>query len=684
MTKATFLLLSLSVEVASRPAYRDEIPNGYNIPGVDAAGHTRSSGGGPRNSFGEDFDANGRTWTVALCETDSDGDGLTNGQELGDPDCVWSKGDTPKFTAGITHPGSAEDASAAVDSCSAWTDPGTTTDVELTFPNYAVPGRGTVYGKLAFNVADLFASQQGAAPEVDLFALRFEPIVDSPDVVHHMLLYRCDSEPSSFVGSVSDGGKMPCTDLRYGWAVGGKDFCLPEDVGIRFSKDRADSWHVLEIHYDNPKLENNIKDSSGVRMLVTSTASASQNLDAAAFLWMGARIRDIAIPAGRSAFHISADCVFNDLPDEGVTGFAFGLHGHTLARALWTTVRTKDGTYLHDAGCQSTYDFDLQELLFLPEPFTVTKDMVLSAHCVYDSTGRTTTTRGGDETNDEMCITFLLYYPEQPSIRKCLPSPTVEPSGSGKASDVHTCCPKVDGRATCTEAGTNRSRPPVVMIAHAGLMTLAFGYLMPAGTLVALLRVKMPRRWLALHRGLQTVAAATIAVGAATGVFQSGSHLFYDHHWIGAGLTAAALAQAIGGYLRPHKVGDGETSGRAGRARKIWVWSHRITGALLSIVGFVNLWRGGVLAAYLYPQPRRATRLLLTYLALVVAGGGALAAVAVWAITMRCRCRHGEMGWAPEEPKPSAELKAMVPKPALTTMTDGTAAEAELRSRLPP
>ena len=44
-------------------------------------------------------------WTKELCEEDSDGDGLTNGQELGDPDCVLMAGDTPARSTGISHPG---------------------------------------------------------------------------------------------------------------------------------------------------------------------------------------------------------------------------------------------------------------------------------------------------------------------------------------------------------------------------------------------------------------------------------------------------------------------------------------------------------------------------------------------------------------------------------------------------
>ena len=44
-------------------------------------------------------------WNAALCRKDSDGDGLTNGQELGDPDCVWTKGQLPQRITDITHPG---------------------------------------------------------------------------------------------------------------------------------------------------------------------------------------------------------------------------------------------------------------------------------------------------------------------------------------------------------------------------------------------------------------------------------------------------------------------------------------------------------------------------------------------------------------------------------------------------
>ena len=44
-------------------------------------------------------------WDYCLCTHDSDGDGMTNGEELGDPNCVWSLGDLPEFLEAPSHPG---------------------------------------------------------------------------------------------------------------------------------------------------------------------------------------------------------------------------------------------------------------------------------------------------------------------------------------------------------------------------------------------------------------------------------------------------------------------------------------------------------------------------------------------------------------------------------------------------
>lgn len=62
------------------------------------------SGGGATNAYGAAFKAAGKQWTLSLCCADTDGDGYTNGVELGDPCCTWTTGKTPQRTADISHP----------------------------------------------------------------------------------------------------------------------------------------------------------------------------------------------------------------------------------------------------------------------------------------------------------------------------------------------------------------------------------------------------------------------------------------------------------------------------------------------------------------------------------------------------------------------------------------------------
>lgn len=97
---ATFL----SATVA-HPAYRDLFPNGFNVPFNSAPGHVnRAVGGGAQSVFGKDFRLAGYKWTKELCQLDSDGDGQTNGFELGDPCCIWKIGDEPLRTFDLGDP----------------------------------------------------------------------------------------------------------------------------------------------------------------------------------------------------------------------------------------------------------------------------------------------------------------------------------------------------------------------------------------------------------------------------------------------------------------------------------------------------------------------------------------------------------------------------------------------------
>ena len=88
-------LATLSIQEASAYANRvDDIPN--NQWRCELC-HVSPMGAGPRTNFGEDVfmfarDGIDAKWEE-VCDKDSDGDGATNGAELGDPDCAWRVGD---------------------------------------------------------------------------------------------------------------------------------------------------------------------------------------------------------------------------------------------------------------------------------------------------------------------------------------------------------------------------------------------------------------------------------------------------------------------------------------------------------------------------------------------------------------------------------------------------------------
>lgn len=96
------LLLSsiLSTSADARSSRLRQVPNGISLGCV--ACHVSSGGGGPRNAFGLQIEADFLSqagfsgvvlWGPELAALDADGDGATNGEELGDPDGTWQQGD---------------------------------------------------------------------------------------------------------------------------------------------------------------------------------------------------------------------------------------------------------------------------------------------------------------------------------------------------------------------------------------------------------------------------------------------------------------------------------------------------------------------------------------------------------------------------------------------------------------
>ncbi|ETV74801.1 hypothetical protein H257_10865 [Aphanomyces astaci] len=101
------IVLGLAAQAVALPLFPARIPNGNKVANVGALGHINPAGGGPLNPFGMAFEDAEMMWTLQLCQADSDTDGATNGEELGDPCCTWTVGATLTTTT-ATHPGKAD------------------------------------------------------------------------------------------------------------------------------------------------------------------------------------------------------------------------------------------------------------------------------------------------------------------------------------------------------------------------------------------------------------------------------------------------------------------------------------------------------------------------------------------------------------------------------------------------
>ena len=105
-------LVAVPEPAQARPHRVDQVPNGQ-VFGC-ATCHVTTVGGDARNPFGQTVEAEflssvdesgDALWSPNLADRDSDGDGFTNGQELGDPDGLFDPGDP----AGVTAPGDPAD-----------------------------------------------------------------------------------------------------------------------------------------------------------------------------------------------------------------------------------------------------------------------------------------------------------------------------------------------------------------------------------------------------------------------------------------------------------------------------------------------------------------------------------------------------------------------------------------------
>ncbi|XP_071096535.1 tyramine beta-hydroxylase-like isoform X2 [Haliotis cracherodii] len=423
MGTLTILLLLLGTcGVSGYGEYRKRLPNGERVPHPCRAnffwhglGHINALGGGSRNNFGKDFAANGHTWTQDFCRLDSDGDGMTNGQELGDPNCVWNAGsDTaPSRTTQITHPGVCDPfdspACAAKNEwvsckgaeleCDAINSPDVL-NFTIRFPETEVPAEDTTYMCMIFDVPS----------DRDYHYIASKPLIDNDNVMHHVVVYGCtdttEEIPNAPYKCGMDAGKG-CTVGLGGWTVGSPGECLNDNFGLSFGKSRYTRF-ALEFHWNNPNEVSGWKDSSGMTFYYTPNLR-KYNGSAMALGQM-----HLAIPPGRQEVTFRGECT-SDCTQKLMTEPIYvtsGLnHMHYLGKAGFVE-HIRNGQRLRYLTNEPEYSYDNPRYFRYNEPVEILPGDSLVTTCKFDSTYKKKWVFYGDGTSDEMCFGFLSFYPE--------------------------------------------------------------------------------------------------------------------------------------------------------------------------------------------------------------------------------------------------------------------------------
>ncbi|KAK3506741.1 hypothetical protein QTP70_021776 [Hemibagrus guttatus] len=281
--------------------------------------------------------------------------------------------------------------------------------------NVRVPQKDTTYWCQMYKFPDVKKKHH---------IIKIEPLIQKghENLVHHILLYQCDSTLNKSeleMGHECYHPNMPdsfitCQTVIFAWAIGGEGFTYPPHAGMSIGTASDPVYVLMEVHYDNPSLQRRIVDSSGLRLFYTPKLRTYDAGVIETGVWVSLYHM---LPPGMQDYvtegHCMQECLQESLESDmpsGIQVFAVLLHAHLAGRAIRTR-HFRHQVELPPLSSDHQFDFNFQEFQPLnPERQLLPGDSLIT-ECIYNTKGRTNMTWGGLSTRDEMCLSYLLYYP---------------------------------------------------------------------------------------------------------------------------------------------------------------------------------------------------------------------------------------------------------------------------------
>ncbi|XP_009574381.1 PREDICTED: putative DBH-like monooxygenase protein 2 [Fulmarus glacialis] len=290
------------------------------------------------------------------------------------------------------------------------TDPKIFFTYDLRLDNFAVPVEETKY-------ACKFIPLPMVKQKHHIY--KFDPVITPHNItlVHHILIYGCGNASVLPSGIDDCYGANPdfslCSQVLMGWAIGGQTYQFPDEAAVSIGTPLDPQYIRLEIHYSNFDLLPGLIDSSGVRIYYTPELRKHD----VGILQTGI----FSFPYGFCNSSQFDEMNGMAVPDMHV--FAYLLHTHLAGRGL-KAVQYRNGEQLVIICEDNKYDFGLQEIRNMKEIVIVKSGDEVLVECNFQTLDRSQSTFGGPSTMNEMCLTFLFYYPRN-NISSCMGYPDI-------------------------------------------------------------------------------------------------------------------------------------------------------------------------------------------------------------------------------------------------------------------
>lgn len=221
----------------------------------------------------------------------------------------------------------------------------------------------------------------------------FVPKINNTKIVHHIVLFQTDAaQPAGPVTCNASSGRIVSV-----WAPGVKGFELPPEAGMPL---QGTTHYMLQVHYNNLQGLEGEADASGID-LCSTTNLRPNDADVLALGTFG-----INIPAHGS---LDQTCDLDVPANKELHIIGSMPHMHKLGTLISTVNHPGGAGAPVDLGAREKWDFSNQ--YWTPLDQIVKSGDKVSTRCAWSNPGDKDV-GFGENTENEMCFSFTMYYPK--------------------------------------------------------------------------------------------------------------------------------------------------------------------------------------------------------------------------------------------------------------------------------